>query len=128
MSCVIMLVLLVIGIVWARIKKLGTFTIVDVEAPPVNDETRVFTRDIQAKQLTRLQVRCNECKHEWDATHTTFMPSIMEVGHAGLQPTQAAFLLECPAPACGFTGEVTVHKIKKFLKAKEKAKAASKTG
>jgi hypothetical protein len=131
MGCVFLLALLVIGLVIAKVKKLGSFSVVDAEDFPPNyaaarpvapDLDIAYTRYGRTGQLKRLVVRCDHCQTEWNATNAAFQPSVMEAGHAGLQPTQAAFLLACPSPECGYTGKVTQHQIKKFLKKKEQSK------
>lgn len=120
---------LVVGLVMDKVNKKGSFSVVDAEEMPRNYEDArrvspaveiIYSQPGRSGQMKLLVVKCDRCGTEWNATNATFEPSVMLPGHAGWQPTEARFLVTCPSENCGYTGEVTRHRINKFLKRKKK--------
>jgi hypothetical protein len=144
-GCVVILAIVILGVVLRVIWKMGSFTIVDVTVRGGDPNTYYFSRQKRLQKLalpTRLLVRCDQCKTEWEPTivpdvsqwkerpadfedeqpsaapFALFKPSISVVGHAGPQPTEPAFKLVCPS--CFYKGDVSLQAIHSFAKKRAK--------
>jgi hypothetical protein len=144
MGCVIMIAILIVGVIWAKVAKLGSFAVVDASATQADERGYDFSPGNHIRMVdlpSRIRVRCEECKNEWEpkvvanlekwddrppaelddpemAPFAIFKPSMLEAGHAGLQPTEATFRVVCPK--CSYKGDVLLRNVKKLIKNKGK--------
>jgi hypothetical protein len=133
----------IVGIVWERIQRIGSFSVIDADMPEEAEVGFYLSRTARLSHMklpNRMTIRCDRCNTEmvpkivdfanWyrDQLPTTHIESVdrsgfalfykvgVQFGHAGAQTTEPYFDVMCANSECGFKGEVRLRAAHKMAK------------